>query len=82
MPPSETFRAPWMLDEKTIYSRFCKGVPIKLIAKDVKYSMKCSAAQAVGIVQKSILNQQELDSGKSEVVLRGAFGTRRIVTRR
>ena len=78
MPPSETFRAPWMLDEKTIYSRFCKGVPIKLIAKDVKYS----AAQAVGIVQKSILNQQELDSGKSEVVLRGAFGTRRIVTRR
>lgn len=81
MPPLETIRSPWMLDEKTIYSRFCKGVPVELIAKDVKYCMKCSTSQAVGIVQKSILNQQELDSGKAEVVLRGAYGSRRIVTR-
>lgn len=82
MPPSQTIRNPWTLDEKTIYSRFCKGVPIKIIAKDVKYSMRVSTAWAIGYVQKSILNQQELDSGKTEVVLRGAFGTRRIVARR
>lgn len=82
MPTSETIRKPWILDEKTIYSRFCKGEPIKAIAKDVKYCMRVSTAWAVGYVQKSILNQQELDSGKSVVVLRGALGTRRIVTRR
>lgn len=82
MPPSQTFRNPWTLDEKTIYRRFCKGETIKAIAKDVKYSMRVSSAWAVGYVQKSILNQQELDSGKAEVVLRGSFGTRRIVTRR
>lgn len=82
MPPLKTIKRPWVLDEKTIYKRFCAGTPIKLIAKDVKYCMRCSTAQALGIVQKSILNQQELDTDKTVVTLRGAYGARRIVTRR
>lgn len=64
MPTSETFRTPWMLDEKTIYRRFCKGETIKAIAKDVKYSMRVSTAWAIGYVQKSILTNRSLTAAK------------------
>lgn len=76
--PNEVIRKPWVLDEATIYHRFCAGEPVKSIAKDVKYSMRCNTAGAIGFVQKSILNQQELDTDKAVVTLRGSFGAKRI----
>lgn len=76
--PIESIRKPWLIDEKTIYSRFCRGEPIKVIAKDVKHSMRCTTSWAIGFVQKSILNQQELDTDKAVVVLRGSFGAKRV----